>query len=94
MRGAAEAEPDALLDVEAIESYEKTFGPIVPGTIVRVTDNPARSSRRQTGHEVGVAGLSPSSSSRQTGTRLMPARRRTTIRPTAEASWGRSVTAM
>lgn len=36
MRVAAEAQPDALLDVAAIESYEKTFGAIVPGTIVLV----------------------------------------------------------
>jgi kynurenine formamidase len=36
MRVAAEASPDALLDVAAIEDYEKTFGPIVAGTIVLV----------------------------------------------------------
>src|SRR5688500_3597890 len=36
MRVAAEAEPDALLDVAAIEKFEKTYGPIVAGTIVLV----------------------------------------------------------
>ena len=36
MRVAAEAEPDALLDVEAIEKFEKNYGPIVAGTIVLV----------------------------------------------------------
>ncbi|HET6585217.1 MAG TPA: cyclase family protein, partial [Nannocystaceae bacterium] len=36
MRVQAEAEPDALLDVAAIESFETQYGPIVPGTIVLV----------------------------------------------------------
>jgi kynurenine formamidase len=36
MRVQAEAQPDALLDVETIEQFEKQFGPIIPGTIVLV----------------------------------------------------------
>jgi kynurenine formamidase len=36
MRVAAEAQPDALLDVAAIEKFEKNYGPIVAGTIVLV----------------------------------------------------------